>query len=482
MLQRFYAWAMDKAMHRHALAWLAVVSFIESSIFPIPPDIMLIPMVLAAPTKWFRIAMVCTLSSVAGGYVGYAIGYFFMGTLGMTILDVFHLTEKFYAFKPLVDQYGVWVIIVKGATPIPYKLITIAAGAFDFDLLQFTFASFIARAMRFFLIAALLWKFGPTIRDFIEKRLKLVTTAVVVLILLVIAAVKLPEFFSAMPVAPMGGAVGDAVSDQGMEMGQFFAAVFLGLLEGLTEFLPISSTGHLILAVDFLAVPMPPGKTFEIVIQLGAIVAVCLLYWRRLWRAAADFAYDPVERTFVRNILIAFFPAMVIGALAYPLIKRLLSAPEVVPVMLVLGGIAILGIERMRHEGRYQRIEDFSSSLSLKIGLFQVLSMIPGVSRSGATIMGALLVGIERRAAAEFSFFLAIPTMLGAAVYSLYKNWNVLNFDDAGIIATGFVVAMLTALSVVRLFLSFVSRHGFAVFAWYRIVMGGLMMVWMLAR
>lgn len=191
MLRGLYDWAMDKAAHRHATGWLAVISFIESSFFPIPPDIILIPLVLAAPTRWFRIAMICTLASVIGGYLGYAIGYFFMDTAGMAILDAFHLTARFHAFKPLVDQYGVWVIIVKGATPIPYKLITIAAGAFKFDLFQFTFASFIARAMRFFLIAALLWKFGPTIRDFVEKRLMMVTTAAVLLIIGGFAAVKL---------------------------------------------------------------------------------------------------------------------------------------------------------------------------------------------------------------------------------------------------------------------------------------------------
>lgn len=189
-MQKLYFWAMEKASHRYAEIWLAVISFIESSLFPIPPDVMLIPMVIATPGKWFRLALVCTLASVAGGYLGYAIGYFFMDTLGILILDIFHLTEKFNAFKPLVDEYGVWVIIVKGATPIPYKLITIAAGAFKFDLLHFTFASFIARAMRFFLVAVLLWKFGPTIRNFVEKRLKLVMTAIVVLIIAGFAILK----------------------------------------------------------------------------------------------------------------------------------------------------------------------------------------------------------------------------------------------------------------------------------------------------
>lgn len=191
MLQKAYGWVMDKARHDHAIHWLAAVSFIESSLFPIPPDVMLIPLILAAPTKWFRISLICTLASVAGGYLGYAIGYFFMDTIGQAILAAFHLQEKFAAFKPLVDQYGVWVIIVKGATPIPYKLITISAGAFHFDLAEFTFASFIARGMRFFLVGALLWKFGPPIRDFVEKRLKLVMLATVVLILLGFAAIKL---------------------------------------------------------------------------------------------------------------------------------------------------------------------------------------------------------------------------------------------------------------------------------------------------
>ncbi|MGE4282033.1 MAG: YqaA family protein [Magnetospirillum sp.] len=191
MLQKTYDWMMEKAAHRHAIWWLALISFVESSFFPIPPDLMLIPLVLAAPSKWFRVALVCTLSSVAGGYLGYAIGYFFMDTVGVAILDLFHLNEKFQAFKPLVDQYGVWVIIVKGATPIPYKLITISAGAFHFDLGQFTIASFVARAMRFFLVAALLWKFGPPIRDFVEKRLTLVMSVTVVLIVGGFLVVKL---------------------------------------------------------------------------------------------------------------------------------------------------------------------------------------------------------------------------------------------------------------------------------------------------
>jgi len=181
-VKAIYDWMMAKAAHRHAVWWLAAVSFIESSVFPIPPDVMLIPMVLAAPTRWVRIALVCTLASVAGGYLGYAIGHFAMDTIGMAILGAFHLVDKFQALKPVIDEWGVWFIIIKGMTPIPYKLVTITAGAFDFDLLRFTFASIVARGLRFFLVAALLWKFGVPIRDFVEHRLALVTTLFVLLL------------------------------------------------------------------------------------------------------------------------------------------------------------------------------------------------------------------------------------------------------------------------------------------------------------
>lgn len=180
MLKALYDWMMDKAAHRHAIWWLAAISFIESSFFPIPPDVMLIPMVIAAPTRWLRIAMVCTLASVAGGFLGYAIGAFAMDSIGMAILGAFKLQDKFQALKPIIDEWGVWFIIVKGATPIPYKLVTITAGAFHFDLTKFTMASVVARGMRFVLVAALLWKFGPPIREFVERRLKLVTTVFVV--------------------------------------------------------------------------------------------------------------------------------------------------------------------------------------------------------------------------------------------------------------------------------------------------------------
>jgi len=262
----------------------------------------------------------------------------------------------------------------------------------------------------------------------------------------------------------------------------FLEALFLGVVEGLTEFLPVSSTAHLMLVGDLMGFEGPPGKTFEIVIQLGAILAVCVVYRRRLWGAVAGLGHDPRARAFVRNVVLAFLPSMVVGALAYRYFKLMLDAPMVAAAALVVGGIAILAIERMVKTVKVSEVEDFSPRLALGIGVCQLLAMIPGVSRSGATIMGALLLGVERRAAAEFSFFLAIPTMLGATVYSLYKDWATLSFDGGLLIAAGFVAAFLAAVVVVRAFVAFVGRHGFAPFAWYRIAFGGLMIVLLLTR
>ena len=182
MLRKAYTWLMDRATHDHAKPWLAVVSFAESSFFPLPPDVMLIPMVLAQPKAWFRLATICTLASVVGGYLGYAIGAFAMDSIGQAILGAFHLTDKFEALRPCVERYGFWIILLKGMTPIPYKLITITAGAFKFNLAMFTLASVGARGMRFYAEALLLRIFGESIRDFIEHKLVLFTTLFAVLI------------------------------------------------------------------------------------------------------------------------------------------------------------------------------------------------------------------------------------------------------------------------------------------------------------
>jgi undecaprenyl-diphosphatase len=219
------------------------------------------------------------------------------------------------------------------------------------------------------------------------------------------------------------------------------------------------------------------GKTFEVVIQLGAILALLLIYTQRLLGVAAAAPCDPKARRFIASILLAFLPAAVIGALAHGFIKSVLFSPWVVAVSLIVGGVAILLIERARPQPIIHAIEQLPLGRALAIGFVQCLAMIPGVSRSGATIMGALLMGVDRRTAAEFSFFLAIPTMFGATVYDLYKNRDSLTLDGGIVIAVGFAAAFLAALLVVRAVIGFVARHGFAPFAWYRIALGTIALV-----
>jgi undecaprenyl-diphosphatase len=267
-----------------------------------------------------------------------------------------------------------------------------------------------------------------------------------------------------------------------MDLDQLTGALLLGVVEGLTEFLPVSSTGHLILAVDLIGFRGPPGKVFEVVIQLGAIGAVCWEYFGRFARAAAGFLHDPDQFRFVRNILLAFLPTVVIGALAYSLIKAYLFDPWVVVTTLVLGGIAILVIERNLPAPRHHMVEKMPARAAFGVGLCQVVSMIPGVSRAGATIMGGLMLGLDRRTATEFSFFLAVPTMLAASALDLYKNWARIDATSLLVIAVGFAAAFVSALIVVRWLIGFVSRHGFGPFAWYRIGVGLVMAIFLLLR
>ncbi|HRD78345.1 MAG TPA: undecaprenyl-diphosphate phosphatase [Hyphomicrobiaceae bacterium] len=249
---------------------------------------------------------------------------------------------------------------------------------------------------------------------------------------------------------------------------------FLGLLEGLTEFIPVSSTGHLLLAGHFLGFKSP-GKSFEILIQLGAVLAVVTVYFGRLWQLFVTLPSSAESRRFVLGILLAFLPAALVGVVAHKFIKSVLfETPILICVMLIVGGIILLIVDRMPLETRYHDVTQLPPLLALKIGLAQCLAMIPGVSRSGATIVGALLMGVEKRAAAEFSFFLAMPTMAGAFTYDLMKNWSALSAADVKSIGIGFVVAFLAGVVVVRYLLAFVSRNGFAPFAWWRIIAGGL--------
>lgn len=257
-----------------------------------------------------------------------------------------------------------------------------------------------------------------------------------------------------------------------MDLSHYLEAVFLGLVEGLTEFLPISSTGHILMLGHFMGFEGPPGRVFEIAIQLGAILAVVWLYREKLFSVALRLPRDPSAQRFTLNLLVAFLPALVVGALAADAVDALLETPAVIAVTWVLGGIVILAVERMRHSVVAPEVDDVRPWLALRIGLAQLAALVPGVSRSGATIMGALLFGASRKAATEFSFFLAIPTMVAATAYKLFQARNDLDADGLALIGVGFLVSFLSALAVVRILVAFVSRYGFAPFAWYRIVVG----------
>ena len=253
--------------------------------------------------------------------------------------------------------------------------------------------------------------------------------------------------------------------------------VLLGFIEGLTEFIPVSSTGHILLAGHFLGFNSP-GKSFEVLIQLGAVLAVLSVYFGRLVHIAATLSESERARGFVLAILLAFLPAAVLGATLHGFIKGVLfETPALICTMLIAGGIVLLVIDRVALSPRYHDVMDFPPALAFKIGLFQSLAMIPGVSRSGSTIVGALLLGADKRSAAEFSFFLAIPTMVGAFCYDLYKSSQLLHFDDIVGISIGFVTAFVTALLVVRSLLAFIGRHGLAPFGWWRIAVGSIGLV-----
>ncbi|NDF70167.1 MAG: undecaprenyl-diphosphate phosphatase [Betaproteobacteria bacterium] len=249
-------------------------------------------------------------------------------------------------------------------------------------------------------------------------------------------------------------------------------ALILGALEGLTEFLPVSSTGHLIIAGHLLGWTDDTSKVFKIVIQLGAVLAVCWAYRRRLVHLLTHVRTDPVERRLAINLLIAFVPAAVLGVLLHHTIKALLFGPITVAAALVAGGVLILLIERRPQAPSVGSIDAIDARLALKLGLAQAAALFPGVSRSGATIVGGLWLGLSRTAAAEFSFFLAMPTMFAATAYDLLKSRELLHAADLPVFAVGFVTAFVTGLLAVRLFLAWVSRNSFAVFAWYRIGFG----------
>ncbi|WP_294392499.1 undecaprenyl-diphosphate phosphatase [uncultured Sphingomonas sp.] len=259
--------------------------------------------------------------------------------------------------------------------------------------------------------------------------------------------------------------------------------VLLGIVEGLTEFLPVSSTGHLILASALLGYDAETWAVFNVVIQLGAILAVVVLYWRTFWAVLSGLGRREAGAwRFTRNVALGFLPSALIGLAFHHQVEALLGRPDVVAVALIVGGAAILVIERLARRGDVAGVASIPLPTVFGIGLIQCLAMIPGVSRSGATILGALALGVERRTAAEFSFFLAIPTMLGATTLELVKNHEALTAAGGvgwGTIAIGFAVSFIVAIGVIRGFVAFVGRHGFAPFAWYRIVAGALALLWL---
>jgi undecaprenyl-diphosphatase len=259
-----------------------------------------------------------------------------------------------------------------------------------------------------------------------------------------------------------------------------FKAIVLGVVEGLTEFLPVSSTGHLLL-VDHFFGPEPDKQafwdSFNVLIQFGAIVALLTIYFTRLWKIALGMFTNPDDRRFVIGVLIAFLPAAIVGAALHGFIKGVLFNVWIVCISLIIGGAVLIWIDRVALRPRHHDATKFPLPTYLIIGICQCLAMIPGVSRSGATIVSAMLLGADRRSAAEFSFYLAMPTMAGAFAFELYKSWHQISAASPMLVAIGFVVSFISAWVVVKTFLDYVSSHGFSIFGWWRIIVGAVGLV-----
>ena len=260
-------------------------------------------------------------------------------------------------------------------------------------------------------------------------------------------------------------------------MTEYITALFLGFIEGLTEFIPVSSTGHLVILVDWLGFAAPPGRVFEVFIQLGAIMAVVVIYRKKLIDTFIGLPKEKSAQRFTANIFIATLPALIVGLLLHHWIKTLYT-PLVIGSTLIAGGVLLLFLEHRLKDVRVETVDDIPLKTSFLIGCFQMLALVPGVSRSGATIIGGLALGLKRPAAAEFSFFLAIPVMCAAVSYDIYKNWDtLLHYDDLHLLLVGFMAAFVTAMAVLKLAMRLITRWGFAPFAWYRIAAGLLILV-----
>ncbi len=258
---------------------------------------------------------------------------------------------------------------------------------------------------------------------------------------------------------------------------EFLTALFLGFVEGLTEFIPVSSTGHLVLLVDGLGFPAPPGRVFEVFIQLGAILAVMVVYRKKIFETVAGLRSQPTAQKFSLNVIAASLPVLIVGALLHDWIK-LMYTPQIIAYALIVGGLVLLLLEKKIGEGKIESIDDVPLRTAFVIGCFQILALVPGVSRSGATILGALALGMKRPAAAEFSFFLAIPVITAAVAYDLFKNWEtLLHYHGLHLLLAGFVAAFFTALAVLKLAMKLIARWGFVPFAWYRVIVGILILV-----
>ena len=256
-------------------------------------------------------------------------------------------------------------------------------------------------------------------------------------------------------------------------MGDYLIAALLGLIEGLTEFIPVSSTGHLVLAKEALGLTDARWNSFIVMIQLGAILAVVALYFQRLWTVVRTLPTEAASRRFALSVLLAFLPSAVLGLAFYGFIKRVLfESPTVICVSLIVGGVVLLALERFAPRPRHADAMKLPWTAAVGVGFCQAISMIPGVSRSGATIMGGLLLGLDKRTAAEFSFFLAIPTMTAAFALDATENLDAFRGDFLPLLAIGFGVSFVSGAFVIRTMLDFVARHGFAPFAWWRIVVG----------
>ncbi len=259
-----------------------------------------------------------------------------------------------------------------------------------------------------------------------------------------------------------------------MTLSEGATALLLGILEGLTEFLPVSSTGHLLLAAHFLGFGTT-GRVFEVAIQLGAVLAILTVYLGKLALVFGTAHRDPAQRRFILSVLLAFLPAALLGVLLHDVIKTVLfETPRLIAWMLILGGVVLLVVDRLAPLPRHDAADRLPLGTSFAIGLSQCAALVPGVSRSGATIVGALMLGVSKRAAAEFSFFLSLPTMTGAVTYDLWRNRDALGSGDLSLIGLGFAAAFVTAVLVVRGLLAFVSRHGYALFGWWRIAVGAV--------